>query len=287
MGRNKEKEKVKDAKRSRVLNEKGNIYQKNNPEWARDRMRRIRASGRNDGIYAKMIDRQMNPLNIKCDNVIYTSDWHIPFYDINLKDALFKIAEDYSVDTLCVAGDFWDCDNYSQHVRLSWAETFKQEIEEIRSVLRDITETFKITYFCRGNHEKRWINLNMAMMGMEELFALTRIHTGYEVTTDDHMYLYQGNQKWLLCHPRNFRQVNLSVAKDLAAKYQCNVVSGHGHQFAQGWDRSGRYRIADGGGLFHRESIAYLRETSCHPMTRNGFYVIQDNELIPFEPFFK
>jgi len=28
MGRNKEKEKVKDAKRSRVLNEKGNIYQK-------------------------------------------------------------------------------------------------------------------------------------------------------------------------------------------------------------------------------------------------------------------
>jgi len=69
------------------------------------------------------------------------------------------------------------------------------------------------------------------------------------------------------------------VVRDLAAKYQCNVIGGHGHQFSQGWDRSGQFRIADGGGLFDKRAFEYLRVTSCHPETRNGFYLVQDNNL--------
>lgn len=61
-------------------------------------------------------------------------------------------------------------------------------------------------------------------------------------------------------------------------------VGAHGHQFDQGWDRSGMYRVADGGGLFDVKSLDYARETSCHPVQRAGFYLLQDNILIGYEP---
>lgn len=273
-----------DARRSSQQSAKGNMWKKQHPEQAREWLRKHRAlHGYQSGISAKIIDEQRKPLNVYSNNILFTSDYHIPYHDEILLEYLIEVAKEHSVKDLIVAGDFWDCDNYSKFSRLTWVQTFQQEIKEVATILEHLSCYFSGIYFCRGNHEKRWIDMNNGMAGMEELFAQTKITEGYQVTLDDHLYLYQNDQKWLMCHPKSFRQTNLSVVKDLAAKHQCNVIGGHGHQFAQGWDRSGSYRIADGGGLFDRDSLDYLRETSCHPMVRNGFYLIQDNELLPFE----
>jgi hypothetical protein len=43
------------------------------------------------------------------------------------------------------------------------------------------------------------------------------------------------------------------------------------------------FRVADGGGLFERGALDYTHETTCHPMTRSGFFILKGGELIPFE----
>jgi predicted phosphodiesterase len=266
-----------DARRSEQQSAKGNLWKRSHPE----RARALQSKYRNRAV--QLIDEQRTPINIYCDNVLVTSDFHIPFHDPVLVDILCQAGEENSVDTLMVSGDFWDCDNYSKFTRKTWTFTFKEEIHLVREVMNYLLDYFKIIYFCRGNHEHRWIAVNTGMVGMDELFATTCIPTDrYKVTLDDHMYLYQGDEKWLLCHPKSFRQTNLSVVRDLAAKHQCNVIGGHGHQWAQGYDKSGTFVVADGGGLFQKEALDYLRETTCHPMVRSGFYLLQDNDLITY-----
>jgi len=278
-------QKRRDAKRSAQQSAKGNLFQKKHPEWARDRMRKIRAEcGRNDGIYAHMVDDARTPINITSSNIILTSDYHIPFHSLSLLQQVFDVAEEYGVSDVSIAGDFWDCDNYSRFTHLGYSTAFKQEVEAARDVLDMVTCAFKNVYICRGNHEKRWIDLNAGKMDMKMLFSVTEITKGYKVTMDDHMMLHCNGEDWLLCHPRNYRITPLSVVRDLAAKKHCHVVGAHGHQFDKGWDRSGRYQVADGGGLFDIKSLDYARETSCHPVQRAGFYLLQDNVLIGFEP---
>jgi hypothetical protein len=245
---------------------------------------RDKLSHREECIYSHMIDQQRKPLIVESDNVALTGDWHIPFVNYDLFNMLLEACEYHETRDIIVGGDFFDCDNYSKFPRLTTTATFEQELEEVAKVLKILKNNFDRIWFCRGNHEKRWRDLNGGKTTVRHIFALTEVYEGYEVTEDDHIHLIHNNDPWLVCHPKNYRQITLSVVRDLCATHHCNVVGYHGHQFAQGWDRSGKYRIADGGGMFHRESLDYLRETSCHPMTRNGFYILKDGDLMPFEP---
>jgi predicted phosphodiesterase len=268
--------------RRQYISAKGNLYIRNHPGYPRSHA---------GGMYAQMLDEVRNPLRISSDNIAVTSDWHIPFCDDDLVKRLLNTNTEHGTRDLIIAGDFWDCDDYSRFTHLSPPACFEEEIENVRHYLKRILRIFTNVYICRGNHEKRWIDLNAGKMGMKELYALARPSNMSEdawgkrvhITTDDHIYFTQAGQLWLSCHPKSYRQINLSVARDLAAKHQCNVIVAHGHQWAQGLDRSGTFRILDGGGMFERAALSYQRDTSCHPMTRSGFYVLKDDRLILYE----
>ena len=264
------------------------LLQKKYPEATQARHRK---SGVKRGIYAQMIDDQRNPIIIELENVAITSDWHVPFTDEPLIQRLFDAAEEHDTRDLIIAGDFWDCDNYSRFTHMTVTASFQEEIEEVKKEIRRLLQHFDRIIICRGNHEKRWCDLNAGKVNMVELFRLAypgdfdaAVDEGkIVITLDDHIHLIHHSQLWLICHPKNFRIVPLSVAQDLAAKNLCNVITAHGHTFRQGRDRSGQFRIAEGGGMFDRFSLDYLRDTTCHPMTRSGFYILKDNVLIPFE----
>lgn len=254
-------------------------YHLNRP--ARDRIKK--------GTYAASLEDMMCPINVEVDSAIVASDLHIPFIDRPLFNKLLDTADAQGIKTLFLSGDTWDCDNYSKFTKLAFLLCFPEEIDHVKSEMKILLDHFEKIYICRGNHEKRWIDVNGGKMGMKELFRLA-IPSRYsedafdervQITTDDHMYLYQDDEMWLLCHPQNFRITSLSVVKDLASRYMCNVIGGHGHQFAQGRDRSGRFRVCDGGGLFDKDALEYLRGTTCYPETRSGFYSLIDGKLTP------
>ena len=266
--------KANDARRMKQQGEKGNLWCKSHPGYDAERMRKNREKLKAAGLpndYAKLIDDVMNPLNIECDNAAIAGDWHSPFIDWDLFDVLQSECEEYGVKTLFVPGDFWDCDNFSIFTKQCHTATFEAEVKNVAVMMDILADMFDKVYFCRGNHENRWMNRTNSSSNMEHLFNTTGNHNlNYEVTRDDHMYLFNGGEKWLLAHPKSFRQANLSVAKTLASKFLCNVISCHGHQWAQGRDVSGQFRVLDGGGMFDKRSLAYLRDTTTYPETRKN-----------------
>ena len=231
--------------------------------------------------WADKLNNGFQPLMIKTNEpALVCSDWHIPFQDRGLVKQMLGVAKKYKIKQLIIPGDFWDCDGYKnteKFVNLTYMETFQDEKVEVRNQLEQLTNYFgdKI-YFCRGNHEKRWLKFNKGMVGIDELFAILRSPVNYHVTLDDYIVLYQNGVKWYICHPDNYSPVSLSIASKISDKFQCNVFMAHGHIMSQGFDRTGQYEIVDGGGMFDSDQIEYLRRTTTFPSVRSGFYVLKD-----------
>lgn len=235
--------------------------------------------------WAKKLCDGFGPMTIRGNKpVLVCGDWHIPFFDRKLEIEMFKVAKEYDIKTILIPGDFWDCDNYKnseKFVNLTYIETFQDEKICVGKELDVLVEHFPHIYFCRGNHEKRWLKFNRGMVGIDELFAITK-RTGYKVTLDDYMVLYQNKSKWYISHPDNYSPVPLSVASKIADKFQCNTMVAHGHLMSQGYDRTGQFQIVDGGGMFDTDQIEYMRRTTTFPSTHSGFYVIMDGIAYPF-----
>lgn len=276
--RAKEWQKAYDARRIKQQSLKGQLWQKQHREETREGVYRRREENGREARF--MVIDSFKPLEIQCDDpVCIASDWHLPFHDYEFITKMLDDCHARDIRTLIVPGDFWDCDHFMKFTKMGWSETFKEEIKNVADWLELLKTHFDNIYFTRGNHEKRWIDANRGLVGMEELFALTKVNDGYTVTLDDHLYLEHQGQKWLCCHPGNFRVTNLSVVKDLAAKYQCNIFGGHGHQWAQGYDRSGNFKVVDGGGMFDPLAIEYLRNTTAYPTPKGGYYTLIDGQL--------
>ena len=277
---NKTVDKAYDAKRLKKQSTKGNMWKDRPPGYDAERMRKMRQENGREPRF--MIIDSFKPLNIESDAIVVCPDWHIPFQDSDFVQKMLNVCEERGIKEIAIPGDLWDCDNYSRFVHLGWRDCFRAEIDNVRAVMLELNEHFDHIYCCRGNHEKRWIDGNLGMMGMRELFALLELEpNSYTITLDDSMTLCSGGRSWLLAHPRNFRQTQLSVARDLAAKYRMNICSAHGHQFAQGVDRSGHYDLLDAGGMFDPHALEYLRQTNCFPAVQGGFYLIIDGKAEP------
>ena len=268
--------------------------------WKQDHREQVASQQRERyskmGKFAQMIDDARDPIVFHSDNVALTCDFHVPFHNEKLLGELIDAAKANGTKDLAIDGDFLDCDNVSKFNSTTLSEetekiTFKGECIAAQGVFKQLLAHFDNIYMCQGNHEYRWCALNAGKVGMKQLMALCRPSNMSEdefdarvhITLDDHMFMTTSKSKWMLCHPRNFRITPLSVARDLAAKYLCNIHMAHGHGFNQGRDRSGQFRVLDGGGLYERAALEYTRSATCHPMTRSGFYILKENNIIVYE----
>jgi hypothetical protein len=258
--------------------EKGRRFRLNNPEYDRDRMRERRAKyGRCEGPYAQLLDELYKPIKFDSDACIVASDWHIPFYHTGYLDWVLDVADEYGVKDIAIPGDFIDCDAYSKWPKDMMRESWQTEIEWAGMILRILEDHFDRIFISKGNHENRFMVMQPGMQNMEMMFRQTGKTFEKVVFSDDTAMTMNpdSDNPWMFCHPKQFRQTPLSVAKDLAAKYNKHVVSAHGHFFAQGMDRSGKHYCLDAGGLFDPYALAYLRQVSTTPWVMNGFYLIE------------
>lgn len=235
---------------------------------------------------AERLSGGFNPALVRTNEAVaLTNDYHLTYYDRVMEKRLYKAAEEFGIKKLFVIGDFWDCEGYKneqKYVNLTWFEAFQDEKKEAAALLTRMLENFKTIYFCRGNHEFRWIRKNRGMVAMDELFATTKVKGNYHVSLDDHMVLEQKGERWLLIHPKDYNATQLVIAGKIADKAQCNVVCAHGHQLARGFNKTGEFRLVDNGGLFDPDQIEYLRRTTTFPSVKSGFNVLMDNCLLEY-----
>ena len=237
--------------------------------------------------YADKINQACNPITIVAESLVVSSDWHVPYVDEELFGKLLSVPEETGIKRLAITGDLFDADSYSRFTPMAPTVSFRDECDNVRNRLEYALYEYDTIYICRGNHEKRVIDMNMGKFQMKELIDMCipddmskrEFDERVKVTNDDHIHATIAGRVWLFSHPRNFRIINLSVARDLASRYQCSQIVAHGHQLAQGFDRSGRHRLIDGGGLFDKNQLAYLRETTCYPETKNGFVILNGDNV--------
>ena len=73
------------------------------------------------------------------------------------------------------------------------------------------------------------------------------------------------------------RSLELTVAGELALKFESNICAFHEHYLAMGWCRYHRYVIVNGGSLADASQLAYINlDDSKRPVFDTGFVLIRD-----------
>lgn len=217
------------------------------------------------------------PLKVWSDKCIVAADWHIPFINENLFNQLINNAQYMDIRDIIINGDFWDCYAISQFQKRQRID-FKDEKKCVNAYLDILCEEFERVFFTVGNHEQRWMRMLEYADDLSGLFdSLGNDHGNYECTNNDFLIL---NDKWRICHPRQYSRIELNIARRLANKYRMNIISGHQHHMARGYDISGKYTIIDSGGLFDVSKLDYLQATTTFPEHVGGFIIIIDDKAI-------
>ena len=233
---------------------------------------------------AKRVRIYHNATNGKGDFLVI-GDWQIPCTDWNLVQEALNVAEKLGLKQLIIGGDFLELSALSPFKKYVPEKIgLADELECGYKVMGQLVEMFDTIYFLSDNH---WTRLAKAIYeargDVPSPQQLARILTdSKKVKILDFCWMTVNNH-WRLTHPMQGRNIPLSLATTLSAKYQSHLVCFHGHHFRLGLDISGRFVICDAGGVFDPKKLAYtqLWDTS-HYVTNQGFLAIKDDRLIPF-----
>jgi Calcineurin-like phosphoesterase len=216
------------------------------------------------------------PLELAGDFLI-VGDVHVPATDWNFAQLVGRVAEHTGINRLIIAGDFFNFDLWSRYDHVIAPPTWKQERDAARVLIGDWLETFAEIYTISGNHDQRIAKWSAAEF--DEVDTWGMVATSGKLTHSNCGYctVQSGGQTWRVTHPASYRRGRLSVANELANKYQVNVISFHEHHLGKTFDEYGHYVVVNGGMLADTEKMAYvtLNDTVSAKMVK-GFVALQN-----------
>jgi hypothetical protein len=224
-------------------------------------------------------------------DLMVTADWHIPLYDPGYVNAMIRHARVESLDTLCIAGDFFNFDALSAYAPKQNEAGLERELQEAVAVMRVLLETFDKIYFLWGNHDARMHKALGFTIQFQESMRLMFGDLGVEAvkrivfTNLDHMWVTNPHgADWYICHPDRYSRVPLSNARQLASIYNANVITAHSHHCAVGYGVDGEKVVAEIGGLFDRTKTQYLQRTTTFPTWQQGYAMLKGGLLTVSSP---
>lgn len=198
------------------------------------------------------------PLHLSGDFIV-AGDWHIPLTDWGFAQNVTRLADKTGIRRLIINGDFFNMDSFSRYESILPPVTWAQERDAARVMLLDLLETFTEIYTLAGNHERRltkWAAGNLEEADIYGMVAqnpkIINSPFGY-CTVDCH------GVPWRITHPTNYGKNQLTVLSDIANKFQTNVIGGHQHHNAIGWDVYKRFVCVDMGMLADEKKFAYVQ----------------------------
>ncbi len=207
-------------------------------------------------------------------NFAVTSDWHIPYFDTQLSDSLLNVCAKKKVRKLIIAGDLLNLDAVSTFLSRNY--DINEELRQAERILQVLSEQFAEVYVIPGNHDFRLARKLEVPISFEYVLRMFCNARNVATTEYDFVELTSGEKRWRVCHPKNYSQIKGRIAYRLAGKYECNVVSAHGHFFGMVVSESGKYLCVDSGGMFDKGKIDYFWRTTTYPDWNQGFVLLID-----------
>jgi len=184
-------------------------------------------------------------LKATSDRALVIGDIEVPCHSVEILEIACEVAKKYGLDTLIINGDLISLDSFSTWARNTvYKLDFKEELEPTMEILKIFLSIFKNLYIITGNHERRLAHKLSGEITIADFF--TRL-AGVQFSEYSYCTLQSGDSDILVCHQDNYSKQPLSVARELASVHLKNIIAGHTHHLAQGYDKSGQFWIVDGG----------------------------------------
>lgn len=208
---------------------------------------------------------------------VVSSDYHIPYTDVELIRLMITTAKKFKVRNLLVAGDFLDQAAFSTFFVQEELD-FREELEGAREIFKLLAGWFTNIKFLLGNHDIRLLKLLQFKLGAEDFFKMI----SDKVQVSQYPYC-KINNKWYITHPKNYSKIATRVAHWLNHREQCHVGVAHGHAMGVTYSPSGREVLFDTGGIFDQTRVEYknLIDTT-HANWISGFSLIYRDYLYQF-----
>ena len=169
-------------------------------------------------------------------DAVVVSDIQAPTTDLDWARLVVPVAQQYNIRRLILNGDSLNVDWLSGYTAIVQQPRASQEIDAISYLLEEWSRWFEDIIYMPGNHETRFLRANMGNLNIENLVSLFHAPK-VRATNFDHMTLHTEQGKWFIAHGSSYSVNQLVVAEQMALKYQANVIVGHQHHAAMGYDR--------------------------------------------------
>jgi hypothetical protein len=190
------------------------------------------------------------PLTIE-GNVAIVGDIHVNTTKWDLLNTLVSMSQKAKVNQIAIVGDLFNNDAFSKYDKTGHESPWGAELASARSIISFMFDHYQTVYFCRGNHDQRWFFQNHGEVSMTTLGDLLAPNYRERLKTTDYNYMYANSKsgRWMLAHQFQYSRNQLAVAKRLASRYQCHVVTHHEHHAAAGFSDCGKYAVINNGCL--------------------------------------
>lgn len=215
-------------------------------------------------------------------------DLHIPLHDPKFINVMINCAQANGIKQLIIGGDYFHMDQFGSYLPYQPEANLEIEREDGNIIMKTLLKTFDEVDFIWGNHDFRLTK----KLGYTKSFEDCMKWMLSELTEDElakirfsdldymHYYSIVDNKGpyglYKICHPRNFSSVPLTVARRLADKFGCSIITAHSHHFAMGVAYNGKDIVIEGGGFYDKHRTEYIQRTTKSHEWVQGFTFFKD-----------
>lgn len=175
------------------------------------------------------------------DNILFLSDIHLPYHDIDALTLALQYGKERNVNTIYLNGDIMDCYKASFHEQNPKNRNMKEELEICREFIDILQKTIpnaKI-FYKEGNHELRWERFLSVkapiLLDIEECRLSVLLRLGEKGVT------WIPNKQLVIAGKLNMIHGNeykggggINVARTLWLRAGANVIAGDKHKTQSG-----------------------------------------------------
>lgn len=177
-------------------------------------------------------------------SMVITSDWHIPFHDVDVLRTFINFLYEYQPDELVLNGNINDCTAFSTHPKLrdlAYAfQSGKAEREQwfsIAELLREVLPDAKITYIGSQCHEgwiDNWATIS-PILAQDENYTIKNWFKLDDFGIDfvPEVYDPMGDNTLLITHGTVARSKAGNSAYATMEMEGTSIIQGHTHRLAQ------------------------------------------------------